>query len=742
MMQALNLAGLAHLLPADFHFLRPEWLLAILPGLLLAWLASRRMKRGRSDWAGVVDPHLLRHLAVRGKQGGGRWPVPVLLLGWALAALAMAGPTWQKLPSPALDQLDPTVLVLNLNRSMDAPDEAPSRLVAARHKMEDILARMRGGQVGLIIYADVPFVAAPLTEDTRVVSAMLPELSTNLMPEGANRPDNAILQAGALLQGAGATHGRIILLTDGLGDDAARTQQAAAAVGRAGFAVSVIGVGGASPVAGTSSPPMDEARLKALASAGKGTFSPLSIDSRDLDTIFAQPVRSAATNPLQDSGMTADTWLDMGPWLLLPLLLLGALAFRRGWIAVLFFAVLLPLTTPTARAQEQTTAPQAAPAPQATPAPEPAQTSLWRNLWQRPDQQAAEDFARGDYARAAGRFEDPNWRASALYKAGDYEAAASAYDRTKGASYNQGNALARAGKLEDALAAYDEALAADPQNEDALYNRDLVEQLLKKEQEEQQNQSGGGGGGGGGGGDSQQQDQQSQGGQGQQDQQNEQQQDKGAQNPSPQQQNKGEQEQPDGQKPGDTGNGTQETPQSGKDGAPDPQSGEQDQSNTAPDQNQQQDAPKEPDQGPDAPQPDPAGKDESDGPGGKEPEPEPQPNQPGENQQQPQPQNEGEQPQGAQPEPAQPDPAGAEGAEPQQAEQPAQPGGAGGAAGGEENAGPPGGMGNQMRPMSEQDQNSEQALRMVPDDPSGLLRARIRAYYSGLGVTTEPEEPR
>lgn len=725
MMQALNFAGLAQFLPADFHFLRPQWLLAILPGLLLAALAFRRLKRGRSDWAGVVDPHLLRHLAVRGKQGGGRWPVPVLLLGWVLAALAMAGPTWQKLPSPALDQLDPTVLVLNLNRSMDAPDEAPSRLVAARHKMEDILARMRGGQVGLIIYADVPFVAAPLTEDTRIVSAMLPELSTSLMPEGANRPDHAILQAGALLQGAGATHGRIILLTDGLGDDAARTQQAAAAVGRAGFSVSVIGVGEPTPAAQTSSPPMDEARLKALASVGKGTFSPLSIDSRDLDTIFAQPVRSLATNPLQDSGMTADTWLDMGPWLLLPLLVLGALAFRRGWIAVLLLAGLFPLTAPPAQAQAQ----EQTSAPHATPAPAPLQPSLWRNLWQRPDQQAADAFAKGNYAGAAGRFEDPNWRASALYKAGDYEGAATAYGKAPGASYNQGNALARAGKLEEALTAYDAALAADPQNEDALYNRDLVEQLLKKEQEEQQNQSGGGGGGsggGGGGGDSQKQDQQSQGDQSQQGQQN------------PQQQDKGQQDQPEDQKPGDSGNGTQETPQPGKDGTPDPQSGEQDKADTAPEQNQQPDAPKEPGQQPDAPQPDPAGKDESDGPGGQEPDK--QPEQPAENQ--PQPQGEGEQPQEARPEPARPDPAGADGADPQQEKQPEQPDDSGNAAGGDARAGTPGAMGDQMRPMSEQDQNSEQALRMVPDDPSGLLRARIRAFYSGLGVTTEPEEPR
>jgi Ca-activated chloride channel family protein len=45
-----------------------------------------------------------------------------------------------------------------------------------------------------------------------------------------------------------------------------------------------------------------------------------------------------------------------------------------------------------------------------------------------------------------------------------------------------------------------------------------------------------------------------------------------------------------------------------------------------------------------------------------------------------------------------------------------------------------------LRSMSEQDQNSEQALRMVPDDPAGLLRARIRAYYGGSGAAVQDED--
>lgn len=504
------------LLPASFHFLRPEWLLALLPALLVALLAGRGLKRGHSDWTGIVDAHLLKHLAIGGlgsgrkngaKAGGGRWPVLLLLLGWVLASLAMAGPTWRKLPTPALDRLDPTVLALSLAHGMDMTDEAPSRLVAARHKMEDILQRMRGGQVGFIVYADRPFVAAPLTEDARIISAMLPELSTDLMPLPQDRPERAITQAIALLQGAGATTGRIVLLTHDAGDQPDATRRAAEMAEEAGYTVSFISIGKTDPDA--------EDALQAAADAGKGALARMTIDNTDLDTIFTGPARASAANPLHDTGLTADTWLDMGPWLLLPLLVMGMLAFRRGWLAGLVLALLLPLGAPPARAQEQT--PQMATGADEATGPAPSavspQMERWRNLWQRPDQQGAQAFDQGAFSDAAQHFEDPAWRASSLYKAGQYEAAAQAYEHVPGTDYNRGNALARAGKLEEALTAYDAALAARPDDADALFNRDLVAELLKKQQDKQPPDNGGGQGNSGGSGsqdqqqDSQQQDQ-------------------------------------------------------------------------------------------------------------------------------------------------------------------------------------------------------------------------------------------
>ena len=122
--------------------------------------------------------------------------------------------------------------------------------------------------------------------------------------------------------------------------------------------------------------------------------------------------------------------------------------------------------------------------------PRPAMAMDWDALWSREDQRAPA-LIEEDPEQAARILDNPQWRGSALYRSGDYESAAGAFasEDTPRASYNRGNALARAGKLEEALEAYENVLAKQPGHEDALFNRDLVKQLL----EQQQNQSSGDG---------------------------------------------------------------------------------------------------------------------------------------------------------------------------------------------------------------------------------------------------------
>ena len=87
---------------ASFHCLRPWWLLLLLPTALL-WWHLRRQSDASARWASVIDPAILRALTIGGDRQSRLMPHDVLLLAWCLGIVAVAGPTWQREPSPFAD---------------------------------------------------------------------------------------------------------------------------------------------------------------------------------------------------------------------------------------------------------------------------------------------------------------------------------------------------------------------------------------------------------------------------------------------------------------------------------------------------------------------------------------------------------------------------------------------------------------------------------------------------------------
>jgi Ca-activated chloride channel family protein len=112
----------------------------------------------------------------------------------------------------------------------------------------------------------------------------------------------------------------------------------------------------------------------------------------------------------------------------------------------------------------------------------------WRRpeLWVTPDQHADRLFREEKYAEAATSYTDPARQGAALYRAGDFKAAAAAFarDGTPEGAYNRGNALLMAGKYDDAIKSYDRALSLRPGWTDAEDNRAIAvvrRDRLKKE---------------------------------------------------------------------------------------------------------------------------------------------------------------------------------------------------------------------------------------------------------------------
>lgn len=463
------------LLPDEFHFLRPLWLLLLLglPVLALIW---RRLQAARDPWSAVVDPHLLAALREPGDIRADPWPLLLAMLVTAIAALALAGPAWQREAQPLVRVESALIIGLDMSDRMRAADVPPSRLARARFKLADLLRERQDGQTALIAYAGDAFVVAPLTDDAETLQSLLAALDHDTLPERGQRADRAIRVALELLKDAGFAGGDLVLLTDRAEPrDAAAAREAAAA----GLRISVLGVGTAegAPIAlrggGFLSdqsgnmllPALDAASLQALAQAGGGGYHRLTTGNEDLRALGVFDPPASSTELREDDAVSAQ-YRDAGPWLLLALLPLAALCFRRGWLLCLPLLLALP---------------------------PPAQALDFEALWRRPDQRAWRALEQEQAAQARALAKDPALRGSAAYREGDFAAAAAdfAVGDSADAHYNRGNALAMGGKLEEALQAYDEALRRAPGMEDALANRKAVEDALRQSPpQEQQSPSG------------------------------------------------------------------------------------------------------------------------------------------------------------------------------------------------------------------------------------------------------------
>ncbi|MDH3756491.1 MAG: VWA domain-containing protein [Gammaproteobacteria bacterium] len=456
-------------MPAEFQFLRPEWLWAIPAVIATAVLLARR-QLGPGNWQRVVDPALAPHIlsgSPRRKSDLRWWLVGIT---GVIGVLSLAGPAWQRIEQPVYRSDQALVVALDLSRSMDAQDVAPSRMLRARLKILDILERRASGQTALVVYSSNAFTVTPLTNDNDTIAALVNSLSTDIMPSRGSYPAAAIYKGRQLLDQAGAAFGEVLLITDGGSSPA--TERAARDLRDAGYTLSVLGAGTkeGAPIPKLSGgfvtdqagriavARLEERGLRELAMSGSGRYATLSSDGRDLDYLMAGEV---GTRKSSDDSLATDQWREEGPWLALLLLPLGALAFRRGWVVMLAIAV-LPLS-------------------------QPAEASLWDDLWFNKDQQAQRQLEAGKAADAAGLFEDPEWRAVAEYEAGAYAQSAARFAEQDDLRnlYNLGNALARQGEFDSAIDAYEQVLEADPDNEDAAFNRDLLKQMQDQESQQQ-----------------------------------------------------------------------------------------------------------------------------------------------------------------------------------------------------------------------------------------------------------------
>lgn len=442
------------------HFLRPWWWLALVPlPLALALLARGG---GRAALARLADAALLPHL-VHGGEARRRTGLALFALAWVTAVAALSGPAWQKVPEPLYVNGAARVVALSLSDDMLAQDLKPDRMTRARFAVRDLLNDAGDARTALVAYAGAAFTVAPLTDDKHTVLNLLRALQPDVMPAPGNNAAAGIRRSVALLEQSHAKGGEIVLVTDTATAAAAAEAKAAHAKG---IRVDVLGIGTAegAPVPrhgggfanGANGPLMarrDDAALRAVAEAGGGRYTVLRTDGSGVAAL-APPIAEAGH---AGRGERAQLWRDGGVWLLPILLVLAALAFRRGWLLPLV-VLALPIGMPTAHA------------------------ATWESWFANRDQRALQALQRGDPKQAQKLAATPAMRGAVDYRTGDYARAAKAFAQGDDARsrYNLGNALAKQGAYAKAITAYRQALRRDPEFADARANLDAVEDWLKR----------------------------------------------------------------------------------------------------------------------------------------------------------------------------------------------------------------------------------------------------------------------
>lgn len=303
---------------AEFHFLRPLWLFAlILLGFLV--LGLWRIPSAMKAWSRVCDAHLLKPLLLSRGQSHRKLAVVLMVLSMGCMIVALAGPTWTKFSVPTYQHIKPRLLLLDMSQTMLVTDFSPNRLTRAKFKIHDLLMQQEAGQFGLMVYTSEPFLVSPITDDAQTIDNLLTSLTPELMPVGGNRLDLALDEARTMLSQMGLAFADILVLT-------AQTPSPAAVDGAQdlaakGYHVSIM------PYT------LDKAALplfSPFAKAGHGEV--IAFTDTPSDILHWLAIRHKISQYQVNQRDDVPLWRDEGRWFLLPGLVLLLPVFRRAWL--------------------------------------------------------------------------------------------------------------------------------------------------------------------------------------------------------------------------------------------------------------------------------------------------------------------------------------------------------------------------------------------------------------------------
>ncbi|ARN75760.1 vWA domain-containing protein [Oceanicoccus sagamiensis] len=313
-----------------FHFIRPWWLLGITPFLFLQLLQLQR-RDVLAQWGKVIADHLLPNMIVERDENTLGGPIGAMGLVTVLLFIALAGPSWDKQPSPFTEDNAALIIAIDLSESMNQKDVQPSRLQRAKQKISDLLALRGDSYTGLIAFAGTAHTIIPLSNDRQVIHHFLDSMSTNMMPRPGKSPQSVLAVTDSLLKEVEVPV-TLLVIGDGVTDAAIAAYQQY--FDQSPHQLLVWGIGltqqqlNEQAVEGFSSSTiaLQDAMLQRLAADAGGEYQGMTIDKADVERIYR-----LVDNYFLLAEDDNRPWVDAGYYLVFPIMLIFVLWFRKGW---------------------------------------------------------------------------------------------------------------------------------------------------------------------------------------------------------------------------------------------------------------------------------------------------------------------------------------------------------------------------------------------------------------------------
>ena len=240
-------------------------------------------------------------------------------LAAGLTALALTGPAIERPDAATFRNLDATVIVLDVSRSV----AEGGRFKEARQAAESVAEAAGTRSVALVVYAGDAYTAVSPTTDREAIGTTLFALDSDTVPDRGSHPERGLALARRILGEANVVAADVVLISDGDGVGQAAEREAAAIKDKGWHLHTLFVPAGKALAPGAPKP--DAGALANLAGEGSGQSADVDSPGAVLDRVGASTAQHLAAG-----GYSVLAFHDLGRWLLLLALVPALVLFRRS----------------------------------------------------------------------------------------------------------------------------------------------------------------------------------------------------------------------------------------------------------------------------------------------------------------------------------------------------------------------------------------------------------------------------